>query len=279
MQPKNTRSPFTEVQWTKFTGWTLTAILCLLPVIFWFSIHSVSDFFSGNFTSLMLDLGRITGLIGMVMYALNLIYATRLRIFENLFGGLNRVYIAHHVLGGLALIFLCLHPLFLALRYATTSMREAAMLLIPHDLVPISALFDKAHELNFDVTQQWSIFLGIIAFWGLVVLMIFTFFIKLPYKVWLFSHKFLGFAFFLAGLHVFFISSDTSENGLLRYYILGLSALGLLAFIYRTLMPRVLVRTYKYYVDKVVVSGGSVTQLKMRPVKLAMHYKPGQFVL
>ena len=110
-----------------------------------------------------------------------------------------------------------LHPLFLALRYVSTSIRDAAFLLIPHDMVPLTALFDSIHNLHFDVLQQWAIFFGIVAFLGMVILLIFTFFIKLPYRVWLATHKFLGFAFFLAGLHVLFISSDTSRNGALKY--------------------------------------------------------------
>jgi predicted ferric reductase len=278
MQPKGTRSAFTEVRWDRFSGWTLTIILCLVPLILWLQLHPPSVLIRGDFSSTMRDIGRVTGLIGMVMYALNLIYATRLRFLENLFGGLNRVYIAHHVMGGLALVFLCLHPLFLALRYVSTSIRDAAFLMIPHDMVPVKALFDSNHILHYDVLDQWAIFFGIIAFWGMVILLIFTFFIKLPYRIWLATHKFLGFAFFLAGLHVLFIASDTSRNGALKYYLLTISFLGLAAFVYRTLMGKVFIRQYKYYVDEVKTVAGNVSQLILRPVDKKMDHQPGQFV-
>ncbi len=226
----------------------------------------------------MLAIGRVTGLIGMVMYALNLVFATRLRFLENFFGGLNRVYIAHHMLGGFALIFLSLHPLFLALRYIKVSLLQAALLLIPNGLTPIGALFNTNSPYHSLVLAQWATFFGIIALWGMVVLLLVTFFIKIPYRIWLFTHQFLGYAFFIAGLHVLFISSDTSRSSALKYYILVMSAIGIIAFIYRSIVGKILIRHYKYTVDRVIGSPTGVTQLLMTHQKLKMSYRSGQFV-
>jgi predicted ferric reductase len=57
-----------------------------------------------------------------------------------------------------------------------------------------------------------------------------------------------------------------------------MTLLGIAAFIYRTLLGRILIRHYKYRVEEVKVSGGNVTQVRMSPVKELMSYKPGQFV-
>ena len=54
------------------------------------------------------------GLSGMAMFALNLVLSARLKWLESIFGGMNKIYIAHHILGGLAFILLLLHPLFLS---------------------------------------------------------------------------------------------------------------------------------------------------------------------
>ncbi len=276
MQPHGDRKVIISFRVEHLLGWSITIGLCVVPVYLWLQIHELSTIH--GFVQIMLNLGRITGLVGLVMYALNLVYATRLRFLEYLFGGLNRVYIAHHLLGGLALIFLSFHPLFLALRYVNTSLKEAALLLLPNGLAPVSALFDQQSLFHAIVLEQWAIFLGIVAFWGMVGLLLVTFFIKIPYRVWLFTHKFLGVAFFLAGLHVLFITSDTSTNATMRYYILTLTAIGLVAYIYRTLVGRILIRQYKYSVDDVKIVAGNVTQLIMRPIKDQMMYKPGQFV-
>lgn len=276
MQPSGSRKVIISFELEHLLGWGVTILLCLVPVYFWAQIHPVSTIH--GFVSIMLNLGRVTGLVGMVMYALNLVYATRLRFLERFFGGLNRVYIAHHLLGGLALIFLSFHPLFLALRYVTTSLKQAALLLLPNGLTPLEGVFNRSSIYHSGLLEQWAIFLGIIAFWGMVGLLLVTFFVKLPYRVWLFTHKFLGVAFFLAGLHVLFITSDTSTHAGMKYFMLTISAIGIIAYVYRTLVGRILIRKYEYTVDDVRVVAGNVTQLRMRPVKEHMMYKPGQFV-
>lgn len=276
MQPSGDRKVVISFRLEHLLGWGITIALCLIPVILWLQIHPLSTIH--GFPAIMLSLGRVCGLIGMVMYALNLVYSTRLKFLEYFFGGLNRVYIAHHLLGGFALIFLSLHPLFLSLRYIKVSLLQSALLLLPNGLTPIGALFDNSSPYHNLVLTQWATFFGIIAFWGMVILLLVTFFIKIPYRIWLFTHKFLGYAFFIAGLHVLFISSDTSQHAVLKYYVLTLSLIGIVAFIYRSIMGRILIRKYQYRVDHVKLSAGNVTQLVMNPVNLPMAYKPGQFV-
>jgi predicted ferric reductase len=276
MQPKGNRKVIFSLRPEHMIGWAITVILCSIPIFLWARIHPVSSV--DGFVSTMLNLGRITGLVGTVMYALNLVYATRLRFLEDWFGGLNRVYIAHHMLGGLALVMLSFHPLFLALRYVTTNIKQAALLLVPNGLFPVSALFDTTHEYHEVVLQQWATMFGSIAFWGMVGLLLVTFFIKLPYRLWLFTHKFLGAAFFIAGLHIFFISSDTSSDAVMKWYMLVIVAIGLAAFVYKTLAGAIFIRKYRYQVSAVSLLAGNVVRVLMTPLAQTMQYKPGQFV-
>ncbi len=276
MQPKGNRKVVLSFRPEHLVGWGVTVVLCLIPVVLWARLHPLETI--NGFIPTMLNLGRVTGLVGTVMYALNLVYATRLRFLEYWFGGLNRVYIAHHMLGGLALIMLSFHPLFLALRYITTNMKQAALQLVPNGLFPLGALIDRNHEFHASVLQQWATMFGSIAFWGMVGLLLVTFFIKLPYRLWLFTHKFLGVAFFIAGLHIFFINSDTSRDPLMKGYVLTIVAVGLVAFVYKTLASNVFIRKYKYKVNAVQVTAGNVVQILMSPLTQAMSYKPGQFV-
>jgi predicted ferric reductase len=221
MQPRGNRQVIISFRLEHLLGWGVTILLCIIPVILWVQIHPLQTIH--GFAPIMLNIGRVTGLVGMVMYALNLIYSTRLRFLEVFFGGLNRVYIAHHLLGGLALVMLAMHPFFLSLRYTTTNLKQAALILIPNGLAPVSALFHRESFYHPIVLEQWALFLGIIAFWGMVILLLVTFFIRIPYRVWLFTQKFLGLAFFIAGLHVLFIASDTSTHTVIKYYILIIS--------------------------------------------------------
>lgn len=276
MQPSGDRPVVISFRLEHLLGWTITIGLCLVPVILWLQIHPLSTI--TGFPGIMLSIGRLTGLVGMVMYSLNLIYATRWRFLEYWFGGLNRVYIAHHLLGGLALIFLSFHPLFLALRYVKTSLSQAALMLIPNGLFPISALFSPDSNLHHVVLEQWAIFLGIMSFVGMTVLLLVTFFVQIPYRVWLITHKLLGPVFFLAGLHVLFITSDTTSHAALRYYMLAVCGLGIAAFTYRTLISNIVVRRYRYIVENVAAVGGNVTMVVMKPKQKGISYDPGQFV-
>lgn len=146
MQPQGDRPIIISFRTEQLLGWGVTIFLCLLPVILWLQIHPLSTIH--GFPGIMLSIGRVTGLVGLVMYSLNLIYATRLRFLETFFGGLNRVYIAHHLLGGLALVFLSMHPFFLSLRFAQKSIKQAALLLLPNGLMPVGALFDRHSDLH-----------------------------------------------------------------------------------------------------------------------------------
>ena len=83
MQPDGTRSVVISFRLEHLFGWGVTFILCLIPAIMWVQIHPLSQI--RGFSGIMLSLGRVTGLVGLVMYALNLVYATRLRILETFF--------------------------------------------------------------------------------------------------------------------------------------------------------------------------------------------------
>jgi predicted ferric reductase len=125
---------------------------------------------------------------------------------------------------------------------------------------------------------QWGIFLGIVAFWGMVVLLLITFFIKIPYHLWLFTHRFLGVAFLLAGIHALILSSSASSSAPLRIYVIVMSILGIAAFIYRSVIGKIIIKKYKYSIDDVSVESGGVVHLSLSPLDLPMMYKPGQFV-
>ncbi len=217
---------------------------------------------------------KIGGTVGFVLYAINLLLSVRRRWLERFFSGLNRVYIAHHLTGGIALILLTLHPLFLSIRYielhSLITLQDAARALLP-----------RAINFGSDfhvVQQQVAVDNGFIGFTGMVTLLVITFFINLPYRVWLFTHKFLGPAFFFAALHVIFISSDVSRNPFLKVYLTLWAIIGLAAFSYRTLFGSIFVRRYPMQVIKIEMLTPDVIALDMQAIEDKMPFNAGQFV-
>jgi len=238
-------------------GWLMIIVLSLLPVVFWYFSKPISTRFISSTTTLT-SLGQITGLVGMVMFALTLILSSRLKFLENYFGGLNRVYIAHHIFGSIAFILLLFHPLILAGKFAQVSIRSAALFLLP--------------------SSDWPINFGIIALLLMMILLVLTFFTKLPYQIWKFSHKFLGFAFFFAALHSFFIPSDISRDPILRIYMLALAGVGIIAFTYRAVLTKFFVRYFEYSVEEVKILAENVVEIAMSPKGRGINFTPGQFV-
>jgi predicted ferric reductase len=97
----------------RWIGWGIIVALCLIPVLRWVQLTDISEQL-GSWYGIASTLGKLGALVGTMLYALNFVLAIRAKWLEPLFGGLNRAYIAHHITGGLALIMLCIHPVFLA---------------------------------------------------------------------------------------------------------------------------------------------------------------------
>lgn len=253
------------------SGWMLIIVFTLFPMIVWLSAHppvfaDTYDVFS--------TIGKALGIAGFMLYAINLILAARVRWLEPPFGGLNRVYIAHHLTGGIALALLVFHPLFLAIRQieltTLTTLQDAAKELLPRG-IDFSVTFPEVLD---DVAYN----AGIIAFIGMVVLLVITFYVHLPYRIWLYTHRFLGVAFLFAGFHVLFIPSDISRSPILFWYIALFTVLGITAFIYRTIMGNVFVRRVPYKVEIVQTIAGNTIAVEMSPIEKRLDFKPGQFV-
>ena len=257
-------------------GWTLTILLCLISVWLWLAVNPWD--LNAPFATQMVNLGSLTGIVGTVLYSIDFVLATRLRFLEPIFGGLNQAYIAHHIIGGFSLILLSLHPLFLALRLLKISTLEAATFLLPYGLAPLGALFDPKAELHSTVLQQWALFFGIVAFWGMLGLLVVTFFIKIPYRIWLLTHKFLGLAFFIGGLHVLFINNVVVISPQLRYYLYVVIVIGLIAFVYKLFSGKILIRRHRYIVEQSGLLNKEILQIVLRPQGRPMTYEPGQFV-
>ena len=229
----------------------------LFPVIVWFLMAPLSFRFGDSFMA-MTSVGQITALIGLSLFAVTLILSARLPIFEDYFGGLDRVYRIHHYSGTIAFVFLLVHPLVLAVRLIPISVVDAARFMLP--------------------SGDWALNFGLLSLMLMMSLLTVTFFAKWRYTYLRFAHQILGVAFFFGALHAFLIPSDIAQNPVLRYYMLGLAFIGLLLYSYRSLFGAVLVKKYVYRVSQVNDLGQGITEVVMVPEGNRMYYTPGQFL-
>lgn len=236
-------------------------MLCVLmstPLLLWITHEPLSARFETPYIALT-NSGRLLGIMAMVMFCLNVILSARVSLLETLFGGLNKVFIAHHIIGGLALITILAHPLLLALRHMSTSPINAAKQLIPF--------------MNDTMTT-----VGIVSLWLFVSLMVITLYIKLPYKIWLLTHKFMGLVLLGIVVHIILGSADINQDLRLKVFAWVLLAMAVMAFVYRTILPRLFVRRYHYTISTVSQPTVGVTRISMKPIGRSMRYQAGQFL-
>lgn len=239
-------------------AWSLVIAAATVPVLIWALMLPLQTRVITPGVSIG-SVGKVTGIIAIVLYCMSLVLSTRWRLVEQLFGGLNKSYVAHHLIGGVALCLALFHPIALSLKLAESSFRDAALQLLP----------------SF---ADLAITLGVLGLWLFIGLMIVTFFVKLPYRIWLLTHKFMGLAFLLIALHVVLISSDTSRSPLLFWYLAFWLGLGAIAFTYRTLLPRFLVRRYEYEVAETGMVAPGVARLVLKPKHDGLGFESGQFI-
>jgi len=238
------------------SGWWILSILSLLPVLLWLLELPVGLRLS-SLSAFSKSLGDVAGLCGMAMFSLVMILSARLKFFEKFFKGINKSYTAHHFFGGLALVLLLFHPIFLAYNYVLVSFKSGAMFLLP--------------------SGYWPQDFGIYGLFVMIITLVITFYTKLKYQIWKFTHKFLGLAFIFAFFHVFFIGADVANNQWLKIYLLVLALCAIATYFYRTLFADYLVRSFTYVVKDIKKHEDKIWEIEFYPKNRIIKFIPGQF--
>ena len=189
--------------------------------------------------------GQLLGLIGLILMSAVLVLEARVGWLEDYFYSQNKAYVNHHLIGGISFILLLFHPILLGVKLLPTT----------------------------NQAQNW----GILALWLMIGLLFITFFTKIDYRKWHLTHKFMAVVFVFAGIHWLTISSDVSTNLILRTYVMIIYTLGIAAIVYRTLLPKLMVKKYNYKViNKKLINNILFLQLEATGEKLI--YRTGQFI-
>ena len=240
-------------------GWTLLILISILPIILLFVFGPASNnlFTFSEFTQ---KLGEISALVGMTLFALTFILSARLKFVEDMFGGLDKVYAAHCFTGGLAFSLILFHPILLVLKFIPSNMTLAAKYLLPGSF--------------------WSVNFGIIALLSMFVLLYFTFYTKIKYHKWKFSHKFLGLIFIIAVFHVMLVRGTASRDFIFHgyyYYIVSVSIIGIASFFYTLFLKKRITKEAIYKVVE-VNSKKELNEFVFASVGKPLEYRSGQFI-
>jgi predicted ferric reductase len=199
--------------------------ICLISVFWifyiWLSIQDFGSRFSSTEISL-LSLGRITALIGLVLFSITMVLHTRINFLLYILD-LPFIIKLHHVFGSLSFILILVHPIFLATRIFITSPYMAARFLLPSD-------------------ENLANFSGLAALFLMGFVIIVTNYLKGQPFIWKWIHRVM--LVVLAGslVHLLLVSSDISQSNILKWSLLLIMITGVIAFIYQ--------RTVKYLKTK-----------------------------
>lgn len=201
-------------------------------------------------------LGRLAGIMGMIMMLVAAAVSIRIPGFDQPFGGLTSLWKVHHWLGAGAFLLAMVHPILLALSAATLSPRAAAEMLLP----PSGATA---------VWVGWGALLAMTVFLAPT----FSFFGAPHYQRWKHLHAVSALAVMLAFAHTMMLGRGLP--GWL-WWTLALIAAAALSFrlVWRKFRPGRLFR-----IDAVTPLADRVVELSLSPVDgRPPTYMAGQFV-
>lgn len=192
--------------------------------------------------------------IAYTLMAINLLLATRLGVLESLFGGLDRVYFVHKWTGIAALGFILVH-FFNKPNFQGVVFNAAGHLLAGNA--------------------------GKIAFYTLLVLILVSFFkrlprikFELPYGVWRWTHRLMGLLFVLVVFHQFFIKRPFSGAESLAVWLDFWGLIGIGSYVYTLVAPLLRGRTFTI---AAIEAHPLATSFSLSPDGRALKLAPGQF--
>ncbi len=238
----------------KIIGVTSIFVLCFVTIVIWVLGKEVIPVI---WLTPQRSIAEITGLIGTILISLSFLFATRMKWIENLFGGLDVVYRVHHIMGGLGFSFILYHPVFLV------------MGVIPNFTLALSYVF---------ISSNISYDLGILSLYSFIILLMLTFFIRLPYSTWKKTHEWMGIPLLIGGIHVLLVQSDTSLNLVLKLWIMGFIIMGLISFFYVRFLYALLPVKYAYVIDQIAMAADKTFKIVLKPEIRKMIHNPGQFI-
>ena len=111
-------------------GSNLIVFLTCITLALWvLSKNTLSDISQTPLRSI----SQAFSLVGLLYMMISLILSTRIRFFEDMMGGLDKVYEAHHIIGSISFVLIMHHPLLLAIQ-AIPHASQVVLYLFPSSL-------------------------------------------------------------------------------------------------------------------------------------------------
>jgi len=198
---------------------------------------------------------QLSGLSAVILFGINFLLATRFYFIESLFGGLDKMYKFHKMVGRIAFTLAWAHPVLLLVK-GFTGIESINKYFIPGG------------------NYRWN--MGMIALYIMTLLVLFSVTKFLPYQIWKNSHRFMVFVMVFVFLHINNAPGTLRDNDLLRLWIMGWTILAILCWLYIELLYERIGPVFYYKVARINTLG-AITELYLEPQNKPITFYAGQF--
>ncbi|MBP9827336.1 ferredoxin reductase family protein, partial [Candidatus Saccharibacteria bacterium] len=199
---------------------------------------------------------NIGAFLGTILYSWSVVLSARWKIFDRWFNGLDKAYQWHHITGGWAFLALVLHPIFLSFRSGMIGRNPLGLWWFGSNL-----------QIN----------LGIISLYAMALALPVTVFLRLKYGLFIWVHRVLGLVFYAGFLHAILSHGNMAKFAPLWWYMVGFMVLAMYAFIYHSVLGKILPHRLLYTVVANKKLAPDVMEIELEPRGRIMNYAPGQF--
>lgn len=130
----------------------------------------------------------------------------------------------------------------------------------------------------FMMNSDVALSAGVMGLYVMVFAFLFIALIKLPYHLWLWTHRVLGLAILFGGAHALLIGSDIAAFQPLQIWMLGWIGAGSVSAVYSIIFYKLLGPRFFYRVSKVRVSKDVVELFLAPSARKRLQFTAGQFV-
>ncbi|MDB5526784.1 MAG: FAD-binding domain protein [Rhizobium sp.] len=209
-----------------------------------------------NYTSPMTAISLEAAMCAFLLMSISLLMATRIKVLEYLFGGLDRLYVAHRRIGYLILVLILVHYIY-----------------TPN----FTGLFQNK-ELN-----ELAKLTGYYTFFALCALIVFSIVKKIPflkfqfpYHIWYATHRFIGFAFLAIAFHQFFVKKPFDQTETIAYILNFASLVGIVSYAYTQSISHFKKKSYRIVA---VEKHAAATVITAVPTGRRLKLRAGQFII
>ncbi|MBX7065979.1 MAG: ferric reductase-like transmembrane domain-containing protein [Parachlamydiales bacterium] len=217
-----------------------------------------ADWEINRFEHLAKGIGSFFGFVGYTLFSLSFLLSSRWKPLENWFGGLDRIYHFHRVVGICGFCFTLFHPLIISLKWLYLS-------------------FDKFLWFTLPMHGRTSVNLGSYAYWLMILILGITILKLLPYDKWKKLHKFMTLVFILATFHFLFshhLFPSYADSKLLLSIPLLVGSFGI---IYKQIYIPFFTESPSYKITNFEYITDTVMEIFLRPENKKLSFIPGQY--